>query len=123
MTTYYHVAPSTYQEGDDLYSFAAYVSEYGEAPAYKWGSDTAPIGHPDVYLDSKDAQVVCMFDNLEDALDFQADYLPSGIILKIELPAWAHEEGIRISKVREGYPCIFDRIPAILAGDIIITAA
>lgn len=115
MTTRYHVAPDTYQAGDDLLSYRQYETEYGETPAYKWGSDT----EQELYLDSIDADVVCMFDTLAEAQDFQLDH--GGKILAINLPEWADEEGIRLTQVGEGYTAVFDRIPATLCGETVIS--
>lgn len=115
MTTRYHVAPDTYSDGDDLLSYRQYEAEYGETPAYKWGDDT----EQELYLDSKDADVVCMFDTLAEAQEFQAEF--GGIILAIDLPEWAAEEGVRMTKVGEGYTAIFDRIPATLGGETVIS--
>lgn len=107
MRTYYHVTQTDYINGTDLLSYIAYESEYGETPAYKWGEDV----DVDLYTDSLDAQVVCLFDAIDDAQDFCTLY--GGKILKIEIPNWAIEERIvRFTKVGEGYTAIFDCIPA-----------
>lgn len=116
MTTYYHVAPSTYTEGENLYSFQELWDETGEMPEYKWQEMDQ-----DFYIDSMDAQVVCMFDNLEAARNFRSDFLPTGLILEINIPEWAHEEGVRMDTVEEGFPCVYNRIPATLCGETVIT--
>lgn len=106
MQTYYHVAQSNYDDGD-LLSFASYELEYGECPAYKWDSEQ----DFDLYTDSIDSRVVCVFESLSDAEEFRAEY--GGIILRIDLPDWAIDERI-VDKTRvgEGYTAFFDRIPA-----------
>ena len=91
MTTRYHVAPDAHQTGDDLLSYRQYEIEYGEAPVYKWGDDT----EQELYLDRLDADVVCMFDTLAEAQEFQAEY--GGKILAIDLPVWAEEEGVLLT--------------------------
>lgn len=114
--TYYHVAPATYNEGDDLVSFVELWNMTGEMPEYKWQEMDR-----DFYVDSMDAQVVCLFDNLEAARQFRSDFLPTGIILEVNIPEWAHNEGIHMDVVEEGFPCVYNRIPAILCGETIIT--
>lgn len=116
MPTYYHVAPNTYIEGEDLLSFVELWNANGEMPEYKWAEMDM-----DFYVDSQDAQVICMFESLDEAREFRTNFLPTGRILKINLPEWAHEEGVHTDMVEEGFPCVYNRIPAILCGEIIIT--
>lgn len=115
MTTYYHVAPDSYTEGETLYSFIELWNETGEMPEYKWTEMSQ-----DFYIDSMDANVVCMFETLDEARNFRSDFLPTGKILEINIPEWAHSEGISMDKVDEGFPCVYYRIPATLGGEQII---
>lgn len=116
MTTYYHVAPSTYSEGENLYSFIELWNTTGEQPEYKWNE--MPF---DFYIDTQDANVVCLFESIEEARDFRANFLTDGIILEINIPEWALSEGISMDRVDEGFPCVYHRIPATLAGETIIS--
>ncbi len=118
MTSYYHVAPDTYSEGDDLLSYIELWNETGEEPEYKWREMSKEF-----YIDSEDAQVVCLFDNIEAARQFRSDYLPTGKILAVNIPEWAHQEGIHMGTVDEGFACVYHRIPATLCGETIITIA
>jgi hypothetical protein len=115
MSTYYHVAPATYSEGETLYSFVELWNKTGEMPEYKWEEMDQEF-----YTDSMDAQVVCMFETIDEARSFRSDFLPTGKILEINLPEWAHEEGVHLDRVDEGFPCVYHRIPAKLAGETII---
>ncbi len=115
MTTYYHVAPATYTEGETLYSFIEMWNTTGEEPEYKWTDMDK-----DFYVDSMDAKVVCMFRSLDEAHEFRTSFLTDGKILEINLPEWASEEGIRMDTVGEGFPCVYDRISATLCSETII---
>lgn len=97
--TYYHVADSTYQAGDDLYCWDR-LDAMGVAPEYKWED----------YIDT---EVVCLFDSLGDAVAFRADWLPGGKILRVDLPQWAIDERVvDLLTVAEGYAAVMDSIPA-----------
>lgn len=112
--TRYHVAPDTYQTGDDLYSYIELWIRTGEEPEYKWQEMDK-----DFYTDSLDANVVCMFDTLAEAEQFQAEN--GGKILAIDLPDWASEEGVTLTTVDEGFAAVYHRIPATLCGETIIS--
>lgn len=116
MSTYYHVAPETYNAGDTLYSFIELWNTTGEMPEYKWQEMDV-----DFYVDSMDANVVCLFETVDEARNFVADHLPTGKILEINIPEWADSEGLHMDVVEEGFPCVYHRIPAVLAGETIIT--
>ena len=94
---YYHVADESYT-GGDLLSYSELVAR-GIAPSYKWE-------------DFVDVDVVCMFDNIGDAINFREEWLPSGKILEINIPdndfaGW----GLVYAPVDEGYPAIGGRVP------------
>lgn len=95
---YYHVAPAHYRTGDDLLSYDE-LEARGEAPAWKWGE--AEPGY--------DGDVVCLFEDLADAREFAAEYLPDGQILEVDL---SDADDVRITRVSEGYPAVYRRIPA-----------
>lgn len=103
MPTFYHVAPATYNDGEDLLSWDAYVERYGEQPTtWKW--EEAEEGF--------DTDIVCMFraDQRDDAEAFAAEYFDSAKLLTIELEDG--EEGVHILTNAEGYACVMGRIPA-----------
>ena len=95
---YYHVAPASYEPVTDLRCYQE-LEAAGEAPAWKW--EEAEVGF--------DGDVVCLFERLGDAEDFQAEYVPDGVILAIDLTdAW----DVQLTTVSEGYPAARRRIPA-----------
>lgn len=105
MAIYFHVAPATYNDGEDLLSWDAYVDQYGEQPTpWKWdGAEPGMI----------DGDVVCMFreDQREDAEYFASEWITGPAkLLTIELESG--DDGIRILTNHEGYACVTGRIPA-----------
>jgi hypothetical protein len=116
MKTYYHVAPATYAEGATLFSFIELWNTTGEMPEYKWVDMDV-----DFYTDSMDANVVCMFDTLEEARQFRSDFLADGKVLAINIDEWMKNEGITLDMVDEGFTCVYNRIPATLAGESVIS--
>lgn len=96
MTTYFHIAGPNYRIGDDLLCWDE-LDAAGEAPEWKW--DGEPF----------DTDVVCLFETREDAEQAIADGLfPADVtLLRVEVPADA-----TVTRVSEGYPAIFNRIPA-----------
>lgn len=96
MATFYHVAPAHYQDGDDLLSF-----EELEARGYdvSWKYEGEPV----------DTDVVCLFETEGEAQAFVADFLPSGRLLRVTIPADADD--VRMTRVQEGYPAVFRLIP------------
>lgn len=93
---HYHVAPSTFRLGDDLLCFDE-LEIRGEAPMWKY--DGEPF----------DTDVVCLFESLVEAEVFVADWLPDGQILAVDL---RDADDVRLTRVSEGYPAVFTRIPA-----------
>jgi len=118
--TYYHVAGSEYQEGDALLSLDK-LEEVGIEVEWKW--EDADYG--------LDADVVCVFDNIEEAQWFKADFAPGGKILKIEIAqedideptSWKDGYGgtiyPRMTTVEEGYTAFYDGIPAAWITEIV----
>jgi hypothetical protein len=104
MSTRYHVADESYRIGGDLLCRDR-LEIQGRAPEWKW--EDAQEGF--------DGDVICLFDSLEEAQDFRAEWCPNGIILGIDLPADPDElmeYGMAYRRVAEGYIAICDRIPA-----------
>lgn len=97
MTTYFHVAPATYQPGDDLKCFDLLEAE-GYEPEWKWDGN---------HLDT---DVVCLFDTQAEAEAFIGEWLADGVLLQVEIPADA--DNVRFTRVGEGFKAIFQRIPA-----------
>ena len=95
MQRYYHVAPESYQEGEDLYSYDSLV-EQGQAPPWKWGR----------YCHAE-TDVVALFCHPWDAVKFQEDH--GGTIYAVELPPEFETEHVRRNK--EKFPCVKDRVP------------
>lgn len=91
----YHVTGRDYAAGTDLLSYDALELD-GQAPEWKWeeGQDM-------------DTEVVCLFDTLDEAESFRAEYQPEGRILAVNLP-----DDMRATTVGEGYTAVYDRIPA-----------
>lgn len=104
MATYLHIAPNTYNAGEDLLSWDAYCEQYGEAPtAWKW--DEAEEGF--------DTDIVSLFrdDQRGEAMEYAAEFggeAPKMLTIEIE----DGEEGVRILTNSEGYVCIVGRVPA-----------
>lgn len=98
---YYHVADASYQAGDDLLCFNEQDAR-GWEPVWKW--EEAEIGF--------DGDVVCLFESSDEAEDFIATWLPTGILLAVDIPEDYREWGLRMDHVSEGYPCVVWRIPA-----------
>ena len=94
-TTYFHVADRSYKPGEDLFCWDE-LERLGCAPEWKW--EEADIGF--------DGDVVCLFESLDEAREFQAAHSPDGIILRVELPEPAPV------RVEEGYPAVYGRVPA-----------
>ena len=95
---FYHVAPADYRIGDDLMSYDL-LEERGYAPTWKW--EDAEVGF--------DTDVVCLFERLDDAQAFVADFLPDGQILRVDL---TDAPNVRLTRVDEGFPAALRRIPA-----------
>ncbi len=108
---YYHVTGPDYNEGEHIYCYDRLV-EMGCAPAWKWEEAE----------DGFDGDVVCLFDNLDDAKEFKHDYQPNGQILAIDVEPDEYgidetglysPEGnrIKIVTVSEGYYAVYGHIP------------
>lgn len=104
ITRYYHVAHSSYVEGDDLLCRDRLLDE-GRAPDWAWAD--ADEGY--------DGDVVCMYTSLDEAREHLATY--GGWLLAIDLDIEdgrvlypQYERSIMINA--EGYPCMPDWIPA-----------
>jgi len=97
---YYHVAGPDYRDGDDLLCWDE-LDAMGQAPSWKWD------GEPEL-----DTDVVCLFETIEEAREFQAEFQPAGRILAVDLPEDYEAWGIMMTRVSEGYPAVFCRIPA-----------
>ena len=98
---YYHVADNGYQEGDDLWCYAELESQ-GYSPTWKW----------DEWCEGLDTDIVCLFESLDEAREFQATY--GGRVLAVDVP-----DDARIIRNDEGYPCIGRCIPsAWISGEI-----
>ena len=106
MTTYFHVAPMTYTEGEDLLSWDRYIERFGEAPtAWKWEDAE----------DRYDGHMVCLWqaDQLDDAREFVESYLDgqAKIVTVTVDDEWARELGLRRND--EGYmAAMYGRIPS-----------
>ena len=98
MTTFYHVADESYRTGDNLYSYEELERRGYELPEYKWEN-------------LADTDVVCLFNTAEEAIEFRNDWLQSGTILKVTIPTWAKQEGLRMTKVSEGFDAVVNHIP------------
>ena len=99
MTTYYHVAPAHYQQGNDLLSYNDYCERYGEEPG-PWKFEDDRI----------DPDIVCLFESIDDAREFVDLFLPDGIILAID-PDPEYADPLSLSRNEEGYLYAY-RIPA-----------
>lgn len=97
---FYHVADPSYTAGADLMCYDLLV-DAGIAPAWKWEEQNEGL----------DTDVVCLFESLDDAKEFQSDFQPDGIVLSVFIPEDAAGE-VRFTRVREGYTAIRNRIPA-----------
>lgn len=114
-TTYYHVAGAGYELGDDILPFTRLV-ERGDAVVWKWAD--APEGY--------DGDVVCVFDSLDQAIDFRAEF-GGTLILAITVPDDEPADGAglyptvyagsgylspRLTTVVEGYTAFESGVPA-----------
>lgn len=105
MTTYYHVAPAAYQDGDDLLCFAA-LEARGDAPTWRWECEPA------------DTDVVCLFTaaQRDEAAEFLELFQPDGRLLRVAIPdaddGSAAYEALRFTRVPEGYMAVRWCIPA-----------
>ncbi len=108
--TYYHVTGNEYRPTDPLLSLDL-LEDAGVEVEWKWGEADA------------DTDVVCVFDSLDEARAFKADFAPDGKILEIEVSAedladpiaWQTRYGYitpRPVRVEEGYQAFSDGIPA-----------
>lgn len=101
MTTFYHVAPATYQDGDDLICLVRRANgNYELAARYarrRWPE------YPD-YAIGPDAHLVSLYESRTDASDHAGTH--GGVILEID---GAYLDLVRNS---EGFPAVHDRIPA-----------
>lgn len=97
MNIYYHVAPATYQDGDDLLCW-----DELEARDYDltWKYKGEPV----------DTDVVCLFESEVEARGFIDTFLMDGRLLRVTLPSNADD--VRMMRVQEGYPAVLRRIPA-----------
>jgi hypothetical protein len=95
---YYHVVGDDWALGQPLRSYDRREEMEGEPPPWKW--DGEPF----------DTDVVSLHDNLAEAKEHAEDF--GGTILIITVPEHAEEYGIRGTVVEEGYPAIYDEIPA-----------
>lgn len=105
MATYFHVAPNSYNEGEDLLSWDAYTERFGETPgAWKW--DEAEEGF--------DTDIVCVFrgDQRDAAVEFIEMWMDgSAKLLTIEIPEDAMAE-VRMGVNEEGFDYVARMIPA-----------
>lgn len=97
MTTYFHVAPADYQDGDDLMCF-----DELEARGYdvSWKYEGEPV----------DTDVVCLFGSEAAAREYIEVFLPAGRLLRVTIPTDADD--VRMTRVEEGYPAVYRMIPA-----------
>ena len=95
---YYHVAGDGWALGQPLRSYDRREAMEGEPPPWKWGGE--PI----------DTDVVALHDNLAEAQEHAEEF--GGTILIITVPEHAEDYGILGAVVEEGYPAIYDEIPA-----------
>ena len=82
----YHVAGDGWQQGEPIYTYDD-LMDMGCAPEWKW--EDAPAGY--------DGDIVCMFESLDEAVDFQSEF--GGQIVKIEV--W--EDEWTMGRNDEGY--------------------
>lgn len=104
MATYLHIAPSTYNKGEDLLSWDAYCEQYGEQPT-EWKWDEAGEGF--------DTDIVSLFnaDQVAEAMEYAAEFggdSPKMLTIEIE----DGEEGVHVMTNNEGYACVVGRVPA-----------
>jgi len=101
---YYHIAPPSYNPGEDLYSASAL--DCIEESRERWGLSD------DRLMDDWDA--ISLHDSLAEAEDYAHDYgQPGGYLLKVFLAQYVIEgNGLSVYVNDEGYPCVRDRIPA-----------
>lgn len=108
---YYHVVGQGYEPRTDILSPQEMYDRHGIVPDNKWGED-AIDGDMLTYSDS---DVVCLFDNLQDAIDLLQSYSECEAIVPVALTRedfnlyLEDEHGVSINK--EGYLCIGRFIP------------
>lgn len=115
--TYYHVAHPQWKPGRPLYS-ADKLLEMGYEIPNKWESE----GVEDSWTDS---DVVCVFDNAEEAQWFQKEY--GGWLLRLALPPEGEDSGFggrefnlgNDTRVFEGYRAFFNEIGPAYISEII----
>ena len=95
---YYHVVGDGWALGQPLRSADKQEEIAGAPPPWKW--DGEPF----------DTDVVSLHDNLAEAKEHAEDL--GGRILIITVPEHAEDYGILGTVVEEGYPAIYDEIPA-----------
>ena len=103
---YYHVAPPSYNPGEDLCS--AIELDCIEESRERWGLSE------DRLMDDWDA--ISLHDNLSEAEDYAHDYgQPGGYLLRVFFARYLIEgNNLRVYVNDEGYPCVWDRIPGCL---------
>lgn len=106
--TYYHVAGAEWVVGEPLLCRDRLVA-LGVDIAWKW--DDAPEGF--------DGDVVCLFDNYDEAAEFRAEF--GGELVAVTIPEdmddsyalpWGGYISPRMTQVDEGYTAIADGIPS-----------
>lgn len=96
--TYWHVAPASYEEGDDLLCWSELLNA-GTVTDADWRWDHTP--------DAESVSLVSLWASKDDAAAWQAQH--GGVLLAIEIDdrdAW------RILDHSEGHPAAVERVPA-----------
>jgi hypothetical protein len=115
MSRYYHVADPSWTVGEPLLSYDI-LAELGLAPEWKWQEAEPGWG----------TDLVCLFDNEADAVEFRELFQPDGPVLLIDIPnddereldqydtGWTGHRYItpRLTTHPEGYAAVTDGIPA-----------
>lgn len=113
MATYFHVAPNSYNEGEDLLSWDAYTERYGETPGeWKWdGAEPGMI----------DGDTVSLF--REDQLDEARDFARSWISGTAKFLTIDDADGtLDVTVNREGYASVERLVPGHLISRVEMVA-
>lgn len=101
MTTYWHVAHDSYQDGSALIS-RDHQDYYGISTPWKWGDDAD---------EGTDGGVICLFPDTPGGRQ-EAGWLwyenPAYVLLRVEID----EDCYIVTEVEEGYPAVENKISA-----------
>ena len=113
MTTYWHVAHPSYQQGEDLVCWNTAV-ERGWLDESDWKWPDAEVGF--------DGHVVCLYPDTEEGrqqVEWHRDDYPDGILVRVEIddddllaPSDWQDPEISMTTVEEGFPAVRGSIPA-----------